>query len=219
MLSEDELVTRRAYDGLASDYAEAFPDLSAETPGDRSLIRDFAARVNEPGPVLDVGCGTGRVAAHLRTLGLAPVGVDISSGMLAQARQLHPGLSVVLGSLTRLPFGEATASGVLAWYSLIHTAPHDLPSAVAELSRVLKLGGPALVAFQCGKGERLERTSAFAHPVRRINYRHEVAFVADVLAQHDLRVAECVVRDPAGSHEATPQAFLLGVRESAGTAP
>jgi SAM-dependent methyltransferase len=212
VLNEDERVARTAYDQLASDYAAAFPDLTAETAGDRSLIDAFAAGVTAAGPVLDVGCGTGRVSAHLADLGLAPVGVDLSSRMLSEARGLHPELPLVLGSLARLPFASATASGVLAWYSLIHTAPDDLSVVVAELSRVLAPGAPLLVAFQCGHGERLERPSAFGRCVRRVSYRHDVEQVVDLLANHRLRLVERVAREPAAPHEMTAQAFLLAVR-------
>lgn len=212
MPSDDELVTRAAYDLVAQDYAATFPDLSAETPADRALLGSFAESVERTARVLDVGCGTGRVAAHLSALGLRPIGVDLSPGMLAQGRALHPDVPVVVGALSRLPFATASVSGALAWYSLIHTAPADLSAAVAEVARVLAVGAPFLVAFQAGAGERVERTEAFGLAVRRINYRHDVEVVVEVLAAHGLEVGERVVREPAGPYETTPQAFVLGLR-------
>ena len=43
------------------------------------------------GPVLDIGCGTGRLAIPLAREGLAVTGVDLSDGMLARARGLSAG--------------------------------------------------------------------------------------------------------------------------------
>lgn len=107
MLSTDDRTTRTAYDALAQDYAETFPDLSAEAPGDRVLL-----------------------------------------------------------------------------------------------------------AFQCGRGERLDRETAFGRPVRRTNYRHSADAVANLLEGAGVTVTTTVVRPPAAEHETTPQAFVLGVRRT-----
>lgn len=212
MLSADEVVTRTAYDLSAPEYAGLFPDLSAEAPADRRLIEDFAAAVKASGPVLDAGCGTGRVAAHLSRLGLDVVGIDLSEGMLRQARLLHPRLPVIVGSLTRLPVADASACGVLAWYSIIHTAPTALDEVFAEVARVLAAGAPVLVAFQTGEGERVERPVPGFEHVPRVNYRHRVEPVLELLAGHGIEVRSCVLRDPASQYETTPQAFVAGVR-------
>ena len=212
MLSEDELTARTAYDRVAAEYAQAFPDLAAETPGDRALIAELARRVGGGGPLLDVGCGTGRVARHLTALGLPVVGMDLSRGMVGEARQLQPGLPLVVGSITRLPFASATAAGLLAWYSIIHTAPGDLPQVLADVARVLAVGAPVLVAFQAGQGERIDRTGAFGHQVERTNYRHRVEHVSDLLVDQGITVTDRVVRPPVAAYETTAQAFLLGFR-------
>jgi 2-polyprenyl-3-methyl-5-hydroxy-6-metoxy-1,4-benzoquinol methylase len=48
----------------------------------------------------DVGCGTGRITAHLRQLGVDVFGIDLSPGMIEVARRDHPGLRFDLGSMT-----------------------------------------------------------------------------------------------------------------------
>jgi SAM-dependent methyltransferase len=155
-LTDDEVIARSAYDTLAAEYAKAFPDLSAETQADRDLIASFYERVPQEGHVLDLGCGTGRVTADLRDRGLLVAGMDVSRGMLVEARRRDPQVPVVVGSLLNLSFGHGTAGGVLAWCSVIHTAPEGLPAVVAEMARVLRSGAHCLTAFQSGTGERVE---------------------------------------------------------------
>src|SRR5262245_2357703 len=45
-----------------------------------------------PGPVLDAGCGTGRVAVELARRGIDVVGVDLDGDMIAVARTKAPEL-------------------------------------------------------------------------------------------------------------------------------
>ncbi|MFZ0120625.1 MAG: class I SAM-dependent methyltransferase [Pseudonocardiaceae bacterium] len=44
------------------------------------------------GPVADLGCGPGRLTAHLHSLGLSLLGVDLSPSMVALARRTYPDL-------------------------------------------------------------------------------------------------------------------------------
>jgi trans-aconitate methyltransferase len=53
------------------------------------------------GRTLDLGCGTGRIAAYLRKCGLAAAGLDPSPARLAQARRLAPEVPFVRSTLER----------------------------------------------------------------------------------------------------------------------
>ncbi len=85
--------TRAAYDTVAVDYAELVSRELAAKPLDRALLAAFAELVQAAGvgPVADLGCGPGRVTAHLHHLGLTAFGVDLSPAMVAAARRRHPG--------------------------------------------------------------------------------------------------------------------------------
>jgi ubiquinone/menaquinone biosynthesis C-methylase UbiE len=148
--------TRTGYDIVAEDYATLIPGLSAETSLDVAMIDDFAGRcLDAPtSPVADVGCGTGRVSAHLAARGVDVFGVDLSRGMIDVARRTHPQLRFEVGAMEDLPTQDAALGGLIAWYSLIHTAPGRLPAVVSEFARVLKPGGWLLTAFQAGEGQR-----------------------------------------------------------------
>lgn len=116
----DVSATRTAYDMVAESYAELLRDLLAESPWDRAMLATFAELVG-PGPVGDLGCGSGRLTGHLASLGLDVFGVDLSPGMVEVARRMHPTLRFEVGSLAALDLADASLAGALAWYSLIHT--------------------------------------------------------------------------------------------------
>jgi 2-polyprenyl-6-hydroxyphenyl methylase/3-demethylubiquinone-9 3-methyltransferase len=93
--------------------------------------------------VLDAGCGGGLVARELAAAGAEVVGVDRSLGSLGVARRAAGGsFHPAQGRLERLPFGDASFDAVVAADVLEHLP--DLPTAVAELARVLAPGGSFL---------------------------------------------------------------------------
>nr|WP_157310917.1 class I SAM-dependent methyltransferase [Microbacterium sp. MAH-37] len=112
------------------------------------------------GPLLDAGCGPGLWTAFLHDRVRVAQGIDLSVEFIAAARERHPGLEFQAGSFRELPFADASFGGILAWYSLIHTPPEDLPEILAEFARVLAPGGSILIGFFDG-----EPREPFAHAV------------------------------------------------------
>ena len=150
----------RAYDTVAADYAAYFSDLRGRVgagPGDARCLRRGGQGTggDEARPlVLDAGCGAGRISRHLDAQGCRVAGLDLSPGMVAEARRARPDLPVVVGSLAALPYADARFDAVLLWYSTIHTPPAGQPRLLAEAARVLRPGGHLLVGFQAGAGTR-----------------------------------------------------------------
>lgn len=206
--------TRDAYDAVATDYARLVGTEvtdATEGPVDRALLSAFAELVTSGGlgPVCDAGCGPGRVAAHLTSLGLSVVGIDLSPRMIEVARAAHPDLRFDVGSLTALDLPDGALGGVVAWYSIIHTPPAHLPSVFAEFKRVIAPGGHLLLAFQVGESEHVHREEAYGHAVPLDNYRHSIDHVAALLEETGLAVHARAVREPLLGLEKTQQGYLL----------
>jgi SAM-dependent methyltransferase len=211
--------TRASYDAVAADYSEYFRDELAAKPLDRAMLAGFAelVRAAGAGPVADIGCGTGRVTAHLNDLGLGVFGVDLSPQMVAVARRSHPGLRFDVGSMLALDLPDGALVGVMAWYSIVHTPQERLPEVFAEFCRVLAPGGLVLLAFQVG-GEPLHLTEALGHAISLIFHRLQPDRVAKLLGQAGLVVRGQLLREPdedGNFTERTQQAFVLA-RKPAG---
>jgi len=142
-------VTAAAYDAVSARYAEFVRGALDALPLDRAVLAAFAEHVLAGGGGLaaDLGCGEGRIGAHLAGLGLEVTGIDLSPAMIEIARATYPGLRFATGSMHALPLGDGTLAGIVSWYSVIHAAPGDLPAYLAEFRRVLKPGGYLLAAF------------------------------------------------------------------------
>lgn len=130
-------------------YAPFYDWENARTIGRRDLRfwRQLAARVR--GPVLELGCGTGRLAIPMARDGVHVVGVDRSGPMLARARQrarrarVSPRLSLVRGDIRALPFSRPSPFGlVMAPYGILQSllADRDLTAALTAVGDVLRPG-------------------------------------------------------------------------------
>lgn len=150
-MSEQD-ATRDSYNRLAPEYARRMADELAHKPLDRQLLDAFAEAAQ--GLICDLGCGPGQVAGYLHERGCEVVGVDLSDAMVEQARLLHPGLRFLQADMRRLPFDDGALGGIVAFYSLIHLPPDELPVALRELRRVMREGASLLVAIHCGDEAR-----------------------------------------------------------------
>lgn len=148
----------RAYDSQAAGLADMLGTEVSATDPDRGVVEPWANTVS--GRILDVGAGTGRWSGHLAALGHAVEGLEPVDKFVEIARRTHPTVAFRHASLSNLLGSDERWSGILAWYSLIHLGPDELPTALATLREVLEDGGSLLVAFF--SGPRLE---AFRHPV------------------------------------------------------
>src|SRR5499427_10174161 len=69
------------------DYAPFYDWENARTLGRRDVPFWRTLAVQAGGPVLELGCGTGRISMPLARAGVTLVGVDRSEPMLARARR------------------------------------------------------------------------------------------------------------------------------------
>jgi SAM-dependent methyltransferase len=207
--TREELI--EGYDALAPEYAERFCRELDGKPFDRSLLRRLGETVPE-GPVCDLGCGPGHVAAHLESLGVDAFGVDLSSRMIAEARRRYPSVRFQIGDMLDLKLRAGSCGGIVALYSIIHLRREQLPQAFREMLRVLRPDGLLLVSFHEGQGE-LHEEEVLGTQVSFDCTLFEPAEVARAMERVGLSVLEVTTRRPYEIEYPTHRAYILARKE------
>lgn len=88
------------------------------------------------GPVLELGCGNGKLLHPLRGAGERVVGIDISWHAVRRV-----GGAVVLADASELPFADGSFSSVMDIHCTGHLTPEGRVAAFEEAFRVLRPGG------------------------------------------------------------------------------
>ncbi|HYK65034.1 MAG TPA: methyltransferase domain-containing protein [Patescibacteria group bacterium] len=172
-----------------------------------------------PGRALDAACGTGRYARYLTDRGHKVSAVDMTAEMLDRARANAPAAELKSGSLEALPFPDETFDLVMCGLALTHLP--EISRAIAELARVLKVGGTAIIADHhpmpgfLGGSAIFQDKKRFYRNVRSYVHPHSEYIAAFVAA--NLEIREC--REPEMTEEqaahwpffaVAPSAFLKG---------
>ena len=132
------------------DYADFYDWENAQTL-DRRDVKFWQAMADRTsGPILELGCGTGRVTIPAARTGARIVGVDRSSEMLGHARRRstrirsHARPMWVRGDIRFLPFrASARFDLVMAPYGILQSLVResDLKATLASVAGVLAPGG------------------------------------------------------------------------------
>src|ERR1035437_10386044 len=141
MTYESESISRAFYAALTPAGLAA----RARTEWDEIILRDLAELLPRASRILDVGCGYGRLAVPLAVAGHQVKGLDLSPTMIEAAQENAAGVSIpfVVGSMTDLPYDDASFDVVLCLWSAFHELLEvDAQTlAIQEMWRVLVRDG------------------------------------------------------------------------------
>jgi SAM-dependent methyltransferase len=131
------------------EYAPFYDWENARTVARRDVAFWQRLAAAQDGPILELGCGTGRIAVPVARAGATLVGIDRSAPMLRRALARLGRLSrsrahLVRGDIRSLPFRRRPGFAlVMAPYGILQslTREADLRAALASVHSVLRRGG------------------------------------------------------------------------------
>ena len=131
------------------DYAAYYDWENAQTVGRRDIAfwQRMAATVKAP--ILELGCGTGRVAIPVAKAGATVIGIDRSESMLARGRskvrraRVGSSVQLIRGDIRYLPFPDRTFPLVMAPYGILQSLLDEklLAATLEDVRRVLRRDG------------------------------------------------------------------------------
>lgn len=127
------------------DEAERYDDSRGGPQRARSAADAVLVLAGPPGLHLDVGGGTGSVAAHLAAAGFSSVVSDVSTGMLRVAARRLPRRQV-RADAQRLPFTDGSFALVTEIWLLHLLEEAEAEHALAEMARLVEPGVRAVVS-------------------------------------------------------------------------
>jgi len=133
---------RERRDAVRADYdadAATYDDSPYPTTSHTAFIDRLVATCPPNGLVLDAPCGTGQNFARIRDAGRRVVGIDQSTGMLAQARRRGLAERLEQIGLQELAF-DAEFDGAMTVDAMENVPPEDWPLVILNLRRAVKPG-------------------------------------------------------------------------------
>lgn len=185
--------TQASYDRVAAEYGRLFKDELDHKLLERTMLDRFAASVT--GQICDLGCGPGQAAAYLHARDTEVFGIDLSQGMVAQARLLHPDIHFEQGDMRTLKLDSDSLGGIVAFYCIIHIPRGEVTDVLRELKRVLKPGGRLLVGFHRGQ-DVLHRDELWGQAVSLDFALFETNEMSGYLREAGFLVDEVIEREP-----------------------
>jgi SAM-dependent methyltransferase len=119
------------------------------------LLSQWLALLPARARLLDLGCGGGQDAKHLRESGYRVIGLDRTAALLSFARERSPGLPLVLADMRRLPLRAENMDGIWAAASLIHLPKTMLRTVLGDLRRLVRSQGILAATFTHGTKSRM----------------------------------------------------------------
>jgi ubiquinone/menaquinone biosynthesis C-methylase UbiE len=95
--------------------------------------------------LLDIGMGTGSLAALFEQRTAEITGIDVSRQMLSKCQDAHPNFQLEEGSFTEIPFADATFDIVVSSFTFHEVEPDHRVAACSEVARVVRPGGQLVI--------------------------------------------------------------------------
>lgn len=156
LTDQEVAVTQKTYDEHALEYVTHFERhpyaLKHAKPFTIDPFLAYYDSLKLSGPVLFVGCGSGRDLEVVNKKGIECVGIDSSSSMISLAKKYCKSADLKIMDMRNLEFPKNYFSGIFCESALSHIKKSELLHTILGFSQILKRHGVALLTFRQNNG-------------------------------------------------------------------
>ncbi len=181
---ENTIKTIETYNKVASIYSNYNSEKLLQFQ-----LEKFISLLSEKGKVLDLGCGPGRDSAYFKESGLNVVSIDLSDGMIEEAKKLN--VDVIKMNMLNMTFKENEFSGIWSMASLQNVSKEDGKKLIKDLHKILNPDGILYIAVKEGEGEGLIFRERYNGQIFHAFYTKEE--LGNLLKENDFEILESTV--------------------------
>ena len=174
--------TIKTYDKIAEKYAKKHWHTALLSDEKNEFIKKCRGE-----KVLDAGCGPGIYTRFLLSRGFKVTSIDLSVGMLKEAKKRVPKGRFYPMSVTKLKFPARRFDGVFCSAVLLHLNDDEANRAIKEFYRVLKPGGLLFISTKMG---RKQTVKVYPDGTKRFIHFYMFKFLKDSLEKAGFEVEE-----------------------------
>jgi len=133
-------------------WTKRWSDVSADQPMANYDVyplkySELIIRENDEGPILEAGCGAGRILRYYHERGFDITGIDFIEVAVKKLKNIDSTLNVEVGDITNLRFKDNSFQYLLA-FGLYHNLENGFENSIRETCRVLKNNGLVCASFR-----------------------------------------------------------------------
>ncbi|MCD4759765.1 class I SAM-dependent methyltransferase [archaeon] len=187
--TEDKLKQAiQTYNKIASIYAKYTED---------RLMQFQLSRFESmlPGKrILDAGCGSGRDVEYFMEDGFDAIGVDLSLGLLKEAKKRVPKGKFKKTDFRKMIFKAKTFHGIWSVSSLFHMPKEEVQKALKEFNRVLDDSGVLYISIKRGKGSKEIKKEKYQNEPMTV-YFYEQKEMEDLVCEAGFKIHSSEAND------------------------
>jgi len=141
--ADTSLSAEQVFDAIGPAYEAAFDGLPEQAASVKWLLSQLEAAGTKPAKTVDIGCGTGKpVCSALAGAGHDVLGIDISSAMIAAARERVPAAKFEQIDIRNFSPPDSSFDAATVYFSMIASVTQEeIREFIARIYRFLKPGG------------------------------------------------------------------------------
>ena len=147
--------------------------------------------------ILDAGCGTGRDVEYFLDEGFDITGIDISRGMIDEAKRRVPEGAFKVMDFTKTRFNKECFHGIWCMAALADIPRENSEKVFKEFTRILDKSGILYLAVKRGEGQEIIKKHKY-NDQPRIYVYYEKIELEDILKQNGFEILHSIISEDEG---------------------